>query len=156
MIVETEAYLGTDDPGAHAYRGPTPRTEILWGPPGYAYVYLIYGMYHCLNFVTEAEGVAGCVLIRALEPIAGIATMQRRRARNKPKELTSGPGKLTQALGIDMNQKGSDLTCPPLSVHQFKKQKLYKIATSTRIGLTKGKESKLRFFIRDNEFVSIV
>ena len=113
-------------------------------------------MYHCLNFVTEAEGVAGCVLIRALEPIAGIATMQRRRATNKPTELTSGPGKLTRALGIDLNQKGADLTCRPLSVHQFRKQKSFNIATSTRIGLTKGKESKLRFFIRDNEFVSIV
>src|SRR5579862_5383318 len=100
-IVETEAYLGVDDRAAHAWRGVTDRTRLLFGPAGHAYVYFIYGMYECLNFVAEEEGKAGCVLIRALEPVAGIPLMRRRRPGAKRlEELASGPGKLTLALGI--------------------------------------------------------
>lgn len=100
-IVECEAYLGARDEAAHAYRGITGRTRVLFGPPGYSYVYLIYGMYDCLNFVTEPEGSAGCVLIRALEPLAGLGLMRRRRANARRIEhLCSGPGRLTEALGI--------------------------------------------------------
>lgn len=154
-IVETEAYLGTNDPGAHAFRGPTPRTELLWGSPGYAYVYLIYGMYHCLNFVTETEGTAGCVLIRALEPLVGIPTMTKRRGLHLPqKQLTNGPGKLTRALGIDLKQNRTDLTATPLSVHAAYASEKFDVATTTRIGLTKGQERLLRFYVRDNKFVS--
>src|SRR5208282_469503 len=100
-IVETEAYLGVDDRAAHAWRGVTDRTRVLFGPAGHAYVYFIYGMYECLNFVAEEEGKAGSVLIRALEPLVGIPVMRRRRPRAKRAEdLASGPGKLTLAMGI--------------------------------------------------------
>src|SRR6267142_6663032 len=95
-IVETEAYLGESDPAAHAFRGRTNRTEVIYGPPGHAYVYFIYGMYECLNLVAEPEGTPGCVLIRALEPICGLSTMFRRRPNvRKTQDLASGPGKLT-------------------------------------------------------------
>jgi DNA-3-methyladenine glycosylase len=110
-IVEVEAYLGRDDPASHAARGPTGRSAIMFGPPGVAYVYFIYGMHHCLNVVTEPEGTAGAILIRALQPLAGLETMTRRRTgsrtaqgcvrRVRSRELCNGPGKLCQALGID-------------------------------------------------------
>src|SRR3954454_783423 len=101
MIVETEAYLGLDDLAAHASKGKTERTKVLFGPPGHAYVYLIYGMYECLNVVADPDGIAGCVLIRALEPVSGLELMRKRRPRSaKIKDLASGPGKLTLAMGI--------------------------------------------------------
>ena len=154
-IVETEAYLGTKDPGAHAFRGPTPRTQLLWDSPGFAYVYLIYGMHHCLNFVTESKGTAGCVLIRALEPLVGIPTMKQRRGIHLPTEqLTSGPGKLTKALAIDLKHNGTDLAQAPLSVHDTRNRKRLDVVKTTRIGLTKGVDRKLRFYINNNKFVS--
>src|SRR5258706_2613650 len=96
-IVEVEAYLGEGDAAAHSARGLTPRTRVIFGAPGHAYVYLIYGMYECLNIVAEPEGKAGCVLLRALEPVAGIDVMKQRRSN---RDLCGGPGKLTQALGV--------------------------------------------------------
>jgi DNA-3-methyladenine glycosylase len=111
-IVECEAYLGSEDPASHAARGPTPRSSIMFGPPGVAYVYFSYGMHHCLNFVTEPRGTAGAVLIRALEPLAGRQIMERRRGGDRPgrslrrRDLCSGPGKLCQALGIDLAWNG--------------------------------------------------
>ncbi len=115
-IVETEAYLGREDPASHAGRGRTPRSGIMFGVPGVVYVYLIYGMHHCLNFVTEPDGRPGAVLIRALEPVAGRDLMARRRgldpARCRDRELTAGPGRLCLALGIDRTWNGRSLTDP--------------------------------------------
>jgi DNA-3-methyladenine glycosylase len=155
-IVETEAYLGTDDRAAHAWRGVTDRTRVLFGPPGHAYVYFIYGMYECLNFVAEEEGKAGCVLIRALEPIAGIAAMRRRRPTAKRVEdLASGPGKLTLALGITRKQNGADLTCGPLQVRRERIDRAFATKTTPRIGIKHCAEWPLRFLIAGNKFVSM-
>jgi DNA-3-methyladenine glycosylase len=108
-IVETEAYLDQRDPASHAGRGPTRRSAIMFGPPGVAYVYLIYGLHHCLNAVTEAEGRAGAVLIRALEPLTGLEAMRRRRGDSAITGLCAGPGRLCQALGIDLDWNGLPL-----------------------------------------------
>lgn len=152
-IVETEAYLGADDQAAHSYAGITPRTQVIFGPPGHAYVYFSYGMHCCLNFVAEPDGQAGCVLIRALEPIEGLDAMFNRRAKaKKPRDLCSGPGKLTQAMGITLDHYGADLTAGPLTVHPA--EIAVEIAVSPRIGITKSADLPLRFFIRDNEHVS--
>src|SRR6188474_3507216 len=105
-IVETEAYLGQDDPAAHAFRGRTARTAPLWGPPGTIYVYFIYGMHYCLNFAVEREGTAGCVLIRAAEPLAGLAP-----------GAGTGPGRLCRALGIDTSQSGGHLFDPSRALY---------------------------------------
>lgn len=154
-IVETEAYLGADDLAAHASRGVTARTKVLFGPPGHAYVYFIYGMYECLNFVAEPEGQAGCVLIRALEPLAGIPVMQRRRpAAKRMEDLASGPGKLTLAMGITRELNGSDLVTGPLQLRAFREQAAFDIAVSTRVGITNCADWPLRFFIAENRFVS--
>jgi len=141
-IVETEAYLGTDDAAAHSARGPTPRTTVIFGAPGRAYVYLIYGMHYCLNVVAERDGVAGCVLIRAAEPLAGVI------------HLSNGPGKLTRALGITLEHYGADLTRGPLTIHAPASDEKFDIATSPRIGINKAADLPLRFFIRGNSFVS--
>ena len=118
-IVETEAYLGVDDLAAHSARGLTERTRVIFGPPGHAYVYLIYGMYECLNLVAEADGVPGCVLIRALEPLAGIEEMRARRpAARKLTQLAYGPGKLTLAMGITRAHNGADVTRGALVVRE--------------------------------------
>jgi len=154
-IVETEAYLGVDDRAAHAWRGMTDRTRVIFGPPGHAYVYFIYGMYECLNFVAEPVGQAGCVLIRALEPVSGIATMQRRRpAAKRVEDLASGPGKLTLALGITRKQNGADLTTSALQVRGLRDEPTVEIATTPRIGITHCADWPLRFFIAGNRFVS--
>jgi DNA-3-methyladenine glycosylase len=154
-IVETEAYLGVDDRAAHAWRGMTDRTRVIFGPPGHAYVYFIYGMYECLNFVAEPEGQAGCVLIRALEPVSGIATMQRRRPTAKRLEdLASGPGKLTLALGITRKQNGADLTKSALQVRALRDEPPVEIAATPRIGITHCADWPLRFLITGNRFVS--
>ncbi len=154
-IVETEAYLGVNDRAAHAWRGITKRTQVMFGPPGHAYVYFIYGMYECLNFVAEEEGRAGCVLIRAVEPVAGIALMRRRRPSAKRLEdLTSGPGKLTLAMGITRKQNGADLTGGQLHVLQERNVQPFEIEVSNRIGITHCADWPLRFFIAGNRFVS--
>jgi DNA-3-methyladenine glycosylase len=154
-IVETEAYLGVDDGAAHAAAGLTRRTKVIFGPPGHAYVYLIYGMYQCLNLVAEPEGVAGCVLIRAMEPLTGLETMRRRRpAARRVEDLANGPGKLTRALGITLNQNGVDVTRGPITVHGPEDHDDIEIAVSPRIGITKSADLPLRFFIRGNRFVS--
>lgn len=110
-IVEVEAYRGTDDPASHAFRGPTPRTEVMFGPPGHLYVYFSYGMHWCANAVTSSDGVAGAVLLRALAPIEGVEAMAvARPAARRTVDLANGPAKLCQALGIDGSHDGADLT----------------------------------------------
>jgi DNA-3-methyladenine glycosylase len=155
VIVETEAYLGGDDLASHSARGITDRTRVIFGPPGHAYVYLIYGMYECLNIVAEPDGVAGCVLIRALEPSSGIEDMQRRRpAARKLRDLASGPGKLTLAMGITRALNGADVTKGPLTVHEPQSPASIDIETSCRIGIRECADWPLRFTIAGNEFVS--
>jgi len=154
-IVEVEAYLGLEDPAAHASRGLTPRTRVLFGPPGHAYVYFVYGMYHCLNIVAEPEGSPGCVLVRALEPVYGSALMrQRRPAARRDEQLASGPGKLTLALDITLAQNGADLTTGLLTVRRPPIQAPISIAVTRRIGITKAAGWPLRFLIAGNPCVS--
>jgi DNA-3-methyladenine glycosylase len=154
-IVETEAYLGLQDRAAHSWRGITPRTRVLFGEPGHAYVYLIYGMYECLNVVAEPEGSPGCVLIRALEPLEGIPRMRRRRpAARAIEDLANGPGKLTLALGIGRRHNGADLTSGPLTIHPPQQREEIQIGVSPRIGIKHCADWPLRFFIKGNRFVS--
>ena len=154
-IIETEAYLGSQDEASHAFRGPTPRNRVMFGPPGHAYVYFIYGMYECLNFVCEPAGQAGCVLIRALEPIAGIATMRRRRpSAKRPEDLANGPGKLTLAMGITRKLNGADLTASALQVRRPPNEPAIEVLTTPRIGITHCADWPLRFVIAGNRFVS--
>jgi len=161
-IVETEAYLGIADAASHSARGITDRTRVIFGAPGHAYVYLIYGMYECLNLVAEPEGVAGCVLIRALEPLTGLAIMRRRRDVHREAEsgasrleaLANGPGKLTRALGITRRQNGADVTRGPLLVCQSSEEDPFEIGVSPRVGISKAAGLPLRFFIKGSRFVS--
>jgi DNA-3-methyladenine glycosylase len=148
MIVETEAYLGGDDLAAHTSRGITDRTKVIFGPAGHAYVYLIYGMYECLNVVADAEGIPGCVLIRALEPLAGLATMARRRGWHGPSRgLTNGPGKLTQALEITRKQYGQRLDRGSLTIRQWRERQNIQIEATERIGISQCVDWPLRFVI---------
>lgn len=157
MIVETEAYLGGGDLAAHSARGLTPRTRVIFGPPGHAYVYFIYGMYDCLNLVAEPAGQPGCVLIRALEPLAGIDLMRARRpAARRLEDLASGPGKLTLAMAITRTHNGRDVTRGDLVVRagKHRPQAGLEIAVSPRIGIRQSTGWPLRFFLAGNPFVS--
>jgi DNA-3-methyladenine glycosylase len=155
IIVETEAYLGGDDLAAHSARGLTARTRVIFGPPGHAYVYFIYGMYECLNIVAEPEGSPGCVLIRALEPVAGLDLMRERRpSARKPGDLANGPGKLTLALEITRAQNGVDVTRGALTVRQPAEGRAIEIAVTPRIGISQCTDWPLRFLIWGNRHVS--
>ena len=146
-ITEIEAYPGTGDPASHTFNGKTTRNAVLFGPPGFAYVYFIYGMYDCLNFSCRPDGEPGGVLIRALEPIAGLDTMARLRHVTNPKLLTSGPGRLCQALGITRaNSNGLDVTRrdSPLQVLDDGFRPASILATP-RIGISKAVDKPLRF-----------
>jgi DNA-3-methyladenine glycosylase len=151
VIVETEAYAGESDPGSHAFKGKTKRTQILYSEPGRAYVYLIYGKYYLLNVVTERVGTPGAVLIRALEPVEGIKIMKKRRQTEDLSNLTSGPGKVTQALGITSAHNRLDLTGNVAWVESYSTPK--KIHSSPRIGVRDAQN--LRFYIKDNTFSSM-
>jgi DNA-3-methyladenine glycosylase len=154
-IVETEAYLGGDDLASHSARGITDRTRVIFGPPGHAYVYLIYGMYDCLNLVCEPEHRPGCVLVRALEPVTGIEIMRvRRPAARKLEDLASGPGKLTLAMAITRAHNGVDVTRGALVVREPHEPRDGEVAVSARVGITQCADLPLRFFIRGNRFVS--
>ncbi|MGC8518641.1 MAG: DNA-3-methyladenine glycosylase [Steroidobacteraceae bacterium] len=144
-IVETEAYLGPEDRAAHSWRGRTPRTEVMFGPPGRAYVYLIYGLWNCLNLVTAAEGTPHAVLLRALEPVRGL------------KSRTSGPGLLCRAMDIDRRLNGAELTGPALWIERPASCPPVRIARSARIGVEYAGDwarRPWRFFDRDSAFVS--
>jgi DNA-3-methyladenine glycosylase len=151
-IVETESYE-RDDPACHAYVGLTARTEVIFGPPGRAYVYLSYGIHSLLNAVCEPEGEAAAVLIRALEPTAGLEAMRARRGAKPDLELCSGPGKLTEALGIGLGENGADLArdpfllLPPAGAPP-------QIVSGPRIGITKATERPWRFCLAGSPFVS--
>ncbi|MDH4223426.1 MAG: DNA-3-methyladenine glycosylase [candidate division Zixibacteria bacterium] len=152
-IVETEAYIGPDDPASHAYRGITPRNKIMFGKPGYAYVYFTYGMHHCLNFVTEKAGFPAAVLIRALEPEEGIEIMKMKRKNSKMEELTSGPGKLCMAMGINRTLNGADL-CGKIIFIEDRGAKIGTIVSTNRIGINLGKKRKWRFYVEGNRYIS--
>ena len=156
IIVETEAYLGDgDDLAAHTARGVTRRTQVIFGPPGHAYVYLIYGMYECLNLVAEPAGQPGCVLIRALQPIAGLELMQARRGHPRQlKSLANGPGKLTVALGITRAENGADVTRGSLVVREPAAPGETAVTVTPRIGITRSVDLPLRFLLAGNAFVS--
>lgn len=152
-IVETEAYL-RDDPACHASRGMTKRNRMMFGPPGHAYVYFTYGVHYCVNFVTQPEGIGEAVLIRALEPLQGIETMKRNRGTDALRSLLSGPGKLTQAFGIDRDHNGVALTDSCLLVVEGD-EPVTKIVATTRIGIKLAAEKPWRFYsARHKEWVS--
>lgn len=160
-IVEVEAYLGEQDPAAHAAAGNTPRTSVLFGPPGYAYVYFIYGNHYCLNVSCEPEGRAGAVLFRALEPLSGIEEMAASRGieirseKDLPK-LTSGPGRLCQAFGVTRTRdNGGDLTSSMSDLWIGDDQyRARSIVITPRIGITKAADEALRYLLGGNRFVS--
>lgn len=154
-IVEAEAYLGREDGAAHASRGITPRTQVLFGPPGHAYVYLIYGIHECLNLVAEPEGAPGCVLIRAVEPQAGIGLMRRRRGVQSLTDLASGPGKLAVAMGITRRQNGIDATAGSLTVRRPPDLLSPDIGCGPRIGVKKAADWPLRFYLQGSPFLSL-
>ena len=154
-IVETEAYLGTDDPASHGYRAHrSARNESLFAPPGTAYVYFTYGMHWCLNAVTERAGFPSAVLIRALEPLEGLPTMRRRRGGVPDRELCSGPAKLCQALGVTGREDGSALTRGRVRVLRDQSRHHYAIMTTPRIGITRAVRWPLRFVIKDSPWAS--
>jgi DNA-3-methyladenine glycosylase len=158
-IVETEAYLGEGDPAAHSFAGMTNRNSVLFGPPGRAYVYFIYGMHYCLNVSCEPDGQAGGVLFRALEPVAGLAEMAKLRKLPPdapPRLLTSGPGRLCQAFGVTRAAiNGVDLTDPRSELYIADDGYVPKAVTLTpRIGISKASDRPLRFVISENRFVS--
>jgi DNA-3-methyladenine glycosylase len=152
-IVETESYE-RDDPACHAYVGLTARTEVLFGPPGRAYVYLTYGIHSLLNFVAEPEGDAAAVLIRALEPTAGLELMRARRGERPDRDLCNGPGKLTEALGIGLEHNDADLLREPFAVLAPAGSQRPEVLTGPRIGITKAVERPWRFSAADSPFVS--
>jgi DNA-3-methyladenine glycosylase len=154
VIVETEAYHDSE-PACHAYVGLTPRTATLFGPAGHAYVYRSYGVHAMLNAVTEAEGVGAAVLIRALEPLAGLDAMRARRGLDRIEDLCSGPGRLTQALGIGLDLNATDLSTGPIRVEpRGRAWREQVLATAPRVGITKAVELPWRFTVDGSRFVS--
>lgn len=155
-IVETEAYVGPEDKACHASRGRTARTEVMFGPPGHAYVYFVYGFHHMLNVVTEDVGFPAAVLIRAVEPVGGIMLMKKRRNTEAPRNLASGPGKLCEAFRIDRTLNGIDLCGSLLFAHDAGEPAPRTVA-KPRIGVNyagRWKHKPWRFLIPGNEFVS--
>jgi DNA-3-methyladenine glycosylase len=154
-IVETEAYTGEDDLACHAAAGRTARTEVLYGPPGRAYVYFIYGMHWCVNAVTRRAGEPSAVLIRAVEPLEGIEVMRKRRGSRTDRELTNGPGKLCEAFGITGPRfHGASLISSPLKILRGDPVPDADVQLTPRIGISKAAEEPLRWIVRSSAFVS--
>jgi DNA-3-methyladenine glycosylase len=151
IIVEVEAYHHTD-PAAHSFRGPTARNGVMFGPPGFAYVYRSYGIHWCVNFVCEKKGSASAVLIRALQPTHGIAAMRRRRGLHDERSLCSGPGKLTEALAITERHNGLPLDASPIALHA--RTSTPEIVAGLRIGITKAVELPWRYGLKGSKFLS--
>ncbi len=161
IIVETEAYLAQDDPACHAARGRTARNRSMWGPPGRAYVYFIYGVHHCFNVVCQAEGIAEAVLVRAVEPSTGLHHLRRRRPGVPDRGLMNGPGKLCSAMGVDLEQDGCEIGDPTSRImvasnpdREEQVRKLGPILSSTRIGISKAADLPLRFFLANSASIS--
>jgi len=155
-IVETEAYVGPEDPACHAAAGLTQRTRHLFGPAGVAYVYLIYGMYWCFNAVTRERGHGAAVLVRAVAPVAGIDLMRARRPKAKSdRELTNGPGKLCLAMGIDGSMDGTSLRDGPVVIRAGEPVPDREVVVTPRIGIVKAADWPLRYLVRDDPFVSV-
>lgn len=150
VIVETEAY-GPDDPASHSFAGATRRNRSMFGPPGHLYVYRSYGIHWCVNVVCADEGVGAAVLLRALEPIAGIDLMQARRRTGDPRLLCSGPGRLTEALAIGPEHDGLSVDAPPIELHLGGR---VHVDAGPRIGITRARERAWRYVLRGSAFVS--
>lgn len=152
-IVEVEAYIGQDDPACHAARGETERNRVMFGRPGIAYVYFVYGMYYCFNIVTEAEGFPAAVLLRAAEPGQGIESMRRRSPNGGTDKILSGPGKFCRSFGLTTEHSGIDLTGNRLYLCD-QTSDVGEIVTTGRVGIRKGVELPYRFFLADSQVVS--
>lgn len=154
-IVEVEAYRGSGDPASHAWRGSTPRNRVMFGAPGHAYVYFTYGMHHCVNVGAEPEGRAAAVLVRALEPAAGIELMMRARGDVPRERLARGPGCVTRALGLTRAHDGVDLTRGPLWISDLAPRRAgHRVTSSARVGIRHARERQWRFFLAGSAFVS--
>lgn len=151
-IVEVEAYRGPTDPASHAFRR-TARSQIMWGRPGTAYVYFTYGNHFCMNVVTEAEGKAGAILLRAVEPVGGTEIMRKNRGVNDDRLLTSGPGRLTQAFGVGRAHNGADLGHPPLYLARGRTTRI-PVRTGPRIGIRVAVARPWRFYIPNHPCLS--
>lgn len=153
-IVETESYDQTDA-ASHSYKGKTPRTEVMFGPGGFLYVYFTYGMHYCCNVVCESEGTGAAVLIRAIEPVSGMDVIEKRRGRSGA-DATNGPAKLCQALGIDRSMNGHDLRTAPLRLETGQVYETKDIVCTTRIGISRAQDELRRYYLKGNPYVSRV
>jgi DNA-3-methyladenine glycosylase len=151
IITEVEAYHHTE-PAAHSFNGPTPRNRVMFGPPGFLYVYRSYGIHWCMNFVCEKEGSASAVLIRALEPTHGIPAMRRRRGLHDERSLCTGPGKLCEAMAVSVKHNGLALDAPPIEI--YARTRKPEIVSGPRIGITKAVELPWRYGLKDSKFLS--
>ncbi|HEX7790424.1 MAG TPA: DNA-3-methyladenine glycosylase [Afipia sp.] len=151
IIAEVEAYHHTE-PAAHSFNGPTPRNRVMFGPPGFLYVYRSYGIHWCMNFVCEKEGSASAVLIRALQPTHGIPAMRRRRGLHDERTLCSGPGKLCEAMAVTDKHNALPLDAPPIAI--YARTRKPEIVSGVRIGITKAAELPWRYGLKDSKFLS--
>jgi len=153
-IVETEAYTGAADPASHAFRGLTARNAVMFGPAGHAYVYFTYGMHYCLNVTAEAPGTAGAVLLRALEPLAGVEMMRARGDHGPESRLLSGPGKIGRAFGLSLDDNGRDFTRGPLGLAAGTAVPTREVAITRRIGISRAVDLPYRFTVVSSRSVS--
>ena len=153
-LTEVEAYAGADDPGSHAYRGPTRRNEVMFGPAGFLYVYFTYGMHHCCNVVVGEEGTASAVLLRAGEVVEGIEVARARRPRLSDRDLARGPARLCNALAIGGRHNGADLAIGDLTLQLGEPPDPERVATGPRVGLREAADHPWRFWLKDEPTVS--